>query len=168
MAGGRHRGGPQRVDRHSVTSLESIPERASQERRGPGGPREQHIRQQNRSVRKFEKRGKIQPDLLSQGAVEEQVLKRLTVTGAHVTENILRIQPRKVSLASADRQRVEQDLVEGFPLLRCGRRTPYPTPQILWGISKTGNGASIPVQSTVNLLSIVDEPAGAGGGEIRE
>jgi len=105
---------------------------------------------------------------LSQGAVEEQVLKRLTVTGTHVTENVLRIQPRKMSLASADRQRVEQDLVEGFPLLRRGRRTPYPTPQIPWGISKTGNGASVPVQSTVNPVAIVDEPAGAGGGEIRE
>src|SRR5262245_14064294 len=105
------------------------------------------------------------PHLLRKWTVKEEMTKCLQVTWARVTVGCGWIE---VLDTCPKWQRIEQSLVDDVTLLRSRGRMPDPLPEIPWGIGKAGNGTSIPIQSFVDTIALVQKASNSCCCKIRK
>lgn len=113
-------------------------------------------------MRELKVHAEVRPNLLGEGAREKEVAEGL-LGRAGMAEKIFR---SKMKDTCAQRKRIEEQLVPGFPVPRKGRRAPKPSPDVRGRSTQTGDGAGRPVQGRGNPSLAVQKAASLGNGQL--
>jgi hypothetical protein len=113
-------------------------------------------------MRELKVHAEVRPNLLGKGARENEMAEGL-LSRAGMAEKVFRGEMKDTC---AQRERIEEQLVPGFPVPRKGRRTPKPSPDVRWWNTQTGDGASRPVQGRGNPSLAVQKATSLGNGQL--